>query len=88
MRRVPIRIRTFILGTVLLLLLVPTVAAGAAWSIERDHQQANIERRLNTAVAYLTSHRAEMQEQPSVRWVRPVARPARSARATGDREAG
>jgi signal transduction histidine kinase len=66
MRRVPIRIRTFILGTVLVLLLLPTLAAGAAWLIERDHQQANIQRRLNTAVAYLTSHRAEMQEPASV----------------------
>ncbi len=66
MRRLPIRIRTFILGTVLVLLLVPTLAAGAAWLIERDRQQADIQRRLNTAVAYLTTHRAEMREKPSV----------------------
>jgi signal transduction histidine kinase len=65
MRR-PIRIRTFILGTVLVLLLVPTLAAGAAWLIERDHQQADVERRLNTAVGYLTSHRAKMQAPASV----------------------
>jgi signal transduction histidine kinase len=62
MRRLPIRIRTFILGTVLVLLLVPTLAAGAAWLIERGHQQANIRRRQNTAVAYLRSHRAEIQQ--------------------------
>ena len=66
MRRPPIRIRTFILGTVLVLLLLPTLTGGAAWLIERDHQQADIQRRLNTAVAYLTSHRAEMQEPASV----------------------
>ena len=66
MRRPPIRIRTFILGTVLVLLLVPTLAGGAAWLIERDHQQAGIRQRLNTAAAYLTSHRTEMQEPASV----------------------
>ena len=66
MRRLPVRIRTFILGTVLVLLLVPTLAAGAAWLIERDHQQADVQRRLSTAVAYLSSHRAEMQEPASV----------------------
>ena len=66
MRRPPIRIRTFILGTVLVLLLLPTLAGGAAWLIERDHQQAGIQHRLNTAVAYLTSHRTEMQEPAAV----------------------
>ena len=66
MRRTPIRIRTFILGTVLVLLLVPTLTAGAAWLIERDHQQASIQRRQNTAVAYLTSHRGGMQEKAPV----------------------
>jgi hypothetical protein len=39
MRPLPIRIRTFILGTVVFLLLVPTLAGGAAWLIERDHQR-------------------------------------------------
>ena len=66
MRRAPIRIRTFILGTVLALLLVPTCAAGAAWLIERDHQQAGTRHRLNAAFAYLTSHRSEIQEPASV----------------------
>jgi signal transduction histidine kinase len=66
MKRPPIRIRTFILGTVLLLLLLPTLTGGAAWLIERDHQQADIQRRLNTAVEYLTSHRSEMQKPASV----------------------
>jgi signal transduction histidine kinase len=60
----PIRIRTFILSTVLALLVVPTLAAGSAWLIERDRQQADIHRRLNTAVAYLGSHRTGM-EQPA-----------------------
>jgi signal transduction histidine kinase len=66
MRRPPVRIRTFLLGTVLLLLLAPLLAGGAAWLIERDHQQAGIQGRLNSANAYLTSHRSEMQEQASV----------------------
>ena len=66
MKRPPIRIRTFILGTVLVLLLLPALAAGAAWLIERDHQQTDIQQRLNTAAAYLTSHRTEMQEPASV----------------------
>src|SRR5437660_11097288 len=66
MRRPPIRIRTFLLGTVLVLLLLPALAGGAAWLIERDHQQADIQQRLNSAVAYLTSHRAEIQERGSV----------------------
>ena len=43
MRRPPIRIRTFILGTVLVLLLLPALAGGAAWLIERDRQQADIQ---------------------------------------------
>ena len=64
--RQPIRIRTFILGTVLVLLLAPILAGGAAWLIERNHQQAIVQQRLNTVVAFLTSHRAEMQEPASV----------------------
>jgi signal transduction histidine kinase len=66
MRRHPIRIRTFLLGTVLVLLLVPTLAGGAAWLIERDRQQAGIEGRLNAAVAYLTSHRSDMEKPASI----------------------
>jgi signal transduction histidine kinase len=66
MRPPPIRIRTFILGTVVFLLLLPTLAGGAAWLIERDHQQAGIQQRLNAAVAYLTVHRAQIQERATV----------------------
>jgi signal transduction histidine kinase len=66
MRPPPIRIRTFILGTVVFLLLVPTLTGGAAWLIERDHQQGGIQQRLNAAVAYLTSHRGEIQERATV----------------------
>jgi hypothetical protein len=66
MRRAPIRIRTFLLGSVLALLLLPTLAGGAAWLIERDHQQADSRQRLNTAVAYLTSHRTRMRERSTV----------------------
>ena len=80
MRRPPIRIRTFILGAVLVLLLVPTLVGGAAWLIERHHQQAGIERRLNSAVAYLTSHRTDMQEPASVQGFARLRRPARPAR--------
>ncbi len=66
MRRSPVRIRTFILGIVLVLLLAPALAAGAAWLIERDHQQADIQRRLESAVAYLTSHRTEIRKRATV----------------------
>jgi signal transduction histidine kinase len=66
MRRSPIRIRAFILGTVLLLLLVPLLAGGAAWLVERHRQQAQIEPRLNAAVAYLTTHRTEIQQPAAV----------------------
>ncbi len=66
MRRAPVRIRTFILGTVLVLLLVPALAGGAAWIVERGHQQAGIRDRLNTAYAYLTSHRTTMEDPASV----------------------
>jgi signal transduction histidine kinase len=66
MTRAPIRIRTFILGTVLVLLIAPPLAGGAAWLIERDRQQAGIEHRLNTAVAYLASHRTEVKRQATI----------------------
>ena len=66
MKRAPIRIRTFILGTVLVLLLAPALAGGAAWLIEHHHQQASIQKRLNTAVAYLASHRSEIEQQPTL----------------------
>jgi signal transduction histidine kinase len=66
MRRPPIRIRTFIVGTVLVLLLLPTLTGGAAWLIERNHQQRVTRQRLNTAFAYLASHRAGIREAPVV----------------------
>jgi signal transduction histidine kinase len=66
MKRPPIRIRTFILGTFLVLLLLPALAGGAAWLIARHHQQARIERRLNTSVAYLNLHRAQIREPADV----------------------
>ena len=66
MSRAPIRIRTFILGTVLVLLLAPTLAGAAAWVIERDHQQATVQQRRNTALGYLTSHRIEIKDPDSV----------------------
>jgi signal transduction histidine kinase len=66
MRRQPIRIRTFLLGTVFVLMLVPTLAGTAVWFVERDHQQNGIQGRLDTAVAYLTAHRSNMEEPASV----------------------
>jgi signal transduction histidine kinase len=65
-RRPPIRIRTFLLGTLLVLLLAPALTAAAAWVVERDHQQAAVQGRLNAAVAYVTAHGATMQERASV----------------------
>ena len=67
MRRAPVRIRTFLLGTVLVLLLLPTLAGGAGWLIERDHQRASIQQPLNAAVAYLTSRRSELQAPATAR---------------------
>jgi signal transduction histidine kinase len=67
MRRAPIRIRTFLLATVLVLLVLPTLAGGAGWLIERDHQRTSIGKRLDAAVAYLTSHQADIQAPASVR---------------------
>ena len=67
MRRAPIRVRTFILGTLLVLLLVPTLAGAAAWLIARNHEQGQVHGRLNAALAYLTAHRATMQQPPSVK---------------------
>src|SRR5262249_50778295 len=64
MIRVPIRIRTFLAGTILVLLLLPMLAAGAAWLIESNRQQQGIQLRLDAADAYLSSHR--MQEPASV----------------------
>jgi signal transduction histidine kinase len=66
LRRAPIRIRAFILGTVLVVLLVPTLAAGAAWVVEGNRQQADIRQRLNAAVDYLASHPTEMREPTAV----------------------
>jgi signal transduction histidine kinase len=67
MRRAPVRIRTFILAIVLALLGLPALAGGAAWLIERDHQRSDTQQRLGTALAYVTSHRTEMQEPSSIR---------------------
>jgi signal transduction histidine kinase len=62
MRRPPIRIRTFILGSLLVLMVVPAVAGGSAWLIERDREHANVHRKVSTAVAYLTAHRTTLRE--------------------------
>jgi signal transduction histidine kinase len=62
MRRAPIRIRTFLLGTVVGLLVLPTLAGGAGWLIERDHQRAGIHKRLNVAVGYLAAHHTDIHE--------------------------
>jgi signal transduction histidine kinase len=67
MRRPPIRIRTFMLATLLVLLVVPSLAGAAAWLIERDHEQARVQGQLNAAFAYLALHRASMGQPASVK---------------------
>src|ERR1700722_2316650 len=67
MSRAPIRFRTFILGAILVVLLVPTLAASAAWVIERENQHSNIQRRVDTAVSFLTAHRSEIKERATLR---------------------
>jgi signal transduction histidine kinase len=67
MRRAPVRIRTFIVGTLLVLVVAPTVAGGAAWLIERDRQQARVDRRLDAAVAFLTAHQTSLGQPETVR---------------------
>ena len=66
MKRRPIRIRTFLFCTLLVLVLAPTLTAGGAWLIERDHQQSDTQGRLNTAAAYLSSHRSDIERPASV----------------------
>jgi signal transduction histidine kinase len=65
-RRAPVRIRTFILATVLALVLLPVLAGVAAFQIERDHQRADIRQRLDTAFGYLSAHRMEMRKPGNV----------------------
>jgi len=60
--RTPVRIRTFILGTVLALLLLPTLTGVAGWFVERGHQQASVRHQVNTAVAYLTANGGSIRE--------------------------
>ena len=67
MSRAPIRFRTFILGAILVVLLVPTLAASAAWLIERENQHSNIQHRVDTAVSFLNSHRSEIKERATLR---------------------
>jgi signal transduction histidine kinase len=67
MRSVPVRIRTFILGTVLVLLLLPAFAGASAFVLERRQQQAAVQRRLDAAATYLTANRTEMQKPSRVR---------------------
>ena len=56
--RAPIRIRTFLVVTLLALLVLPALGAGAAWLVESHRQQSEIHHRVNAAVAYLSTHRA------------------------------
>lgn len=66
MRRAPIRIRAFILGTIIGLLCLPPLAAAAGWELERDHQRVGVHDRLNTGFAFLTFHGGEMKEQVTI----------------------
>lgn len=67
MSRSPLRFRTFILVTILVVLLVPTMAAGAAWAIERENQHANIQRRIDLAVSFLETHRDAIKEPSTLK---------------------
>jgi signal transduction histidine kinase len=67
MSRPPLRFRTFIICTILVVLLAPTLAAGAAWAIERQNQHANIQRRVDSAVSFLRAHRHEIREPATLR---------------------
>jgi len=62
MRRAPIRIRAFILGAVIGLLVLPPLAAAAGWQLEREHQDAGLRHRVNTAADYLASHGADLRK--------------------------
>ena len=67
MRRAPVRIRTFIFGTVLVLLVLPLLAGATAFVLERHHQQAAVQRRLDAAFSYLTANRTEMKQPARIR---------------------
>lgn len=66
MKRPPVRIRTFLLATFVLVLLLPALAGGAAWLIERRHQSVERRQGLNTAFAYLTSHRGTIRQPATI----------------------
>jgi signal transduction histidine kinase len=66
MSRAPIRIRTFIFGSVLFLVALPVLAGAAALLVERHHQQAAVNRRLGRAQAYLAAHRTEFERAGTV----------------------
>lgn len=67
MRRSPVRIRAFILGALIVLVLLPPLAGASAWLVERDRERAGIHARLNTVVGYITSHRRDIQASPVLR---------------------
>lgn len=66
MTHAPIRIRAFLLATFAALLIAPTLTGITAWLIESHHQRATIQRRLDAATAYLTAHRANIDQPQAV----------------------
>jgi signal transduction histidine kinase len=66
MTRAPIRIRAFMLGTFVALLLLPVLAGGAGWLIEGRHQDTITEHQVGPAVAYLKAHRSSVKEPATI----------------------
>jgi signal transduction histidine kinase len=62
MTRAPIRIRAFMLGTFVALLLLPVLASGAGWLIEGHRQNTINHDQVGPAVAYLIAHRNNLKE--------------------------
>jgi len=66
-RRAPIRIRAFIIGTIIGLFCLPLLAGAAGWQIERHHQRDVIDHNVSTATGYLTTHGAAMRNTVTIR---------------------
>ncbi|MES1248369.1 MAG: HAMP domain-containing sensor histidine kinase [Actinomycetota bacterium] len=67
MTRAPVRIRTFLIATVVALVSAPALAGFAAWSIARHVQSHDARKPLDEAVAYLVAHRTQIREPAAIR---------------------